>query len=69
MQHIRLGRIRIQIGQLVYLKNESNMNGKTGPFILDTILIQPNMIECHFRLANIDNKESTFVVGFSKLDV
>ena len=69
MQAIKIGAVKLRLGQHVYLKSGLNTNGKVGPFLLDAILLQPEPLECHFRLAELRDKESTFVVAFSKLDM
>lgn len=69
MQAIKINGTKIRVGQDVFLKSGVNTSGMIGPFILDSILLQPEPTECHFRLAEKNNKESTFVVGFSKLNM
>jgi hypothetical protein len=69
MQAIKIGNVKIRVGQEIYLKSGIHTRGVVGPFLLDAILLQPEPIECHFRLSEKQNKESTFVVGFSKLNM
>lgn len=69
MHSVKINGRKITLGQEVYLKSDENTNGKLGPFLIDTILLQPQPTECHFRLSQIQNKDHTFVVGFSKLNV
>jgi hypothetical protein len=69
MQAVKINGTKIRVGQTVFLKTGNNTRGMIGPFTLDAILLQPEPTECHFRLADQKNKESTFVVGYSKLDM
>lgn len=69
MQTIKINGTKIRVGQDVFLKSGINTSGIIGPFALDAILLQPEPTECHFRLAEKNEKESTFVVGYSKLDM
>lgn len=69
MQAIKIGTKKLRLGDLVYLKSGLDTNGKVGPFLLDAILLQPEPMECHFRLSELRDKESTFVVAFSKLEM
>lgn len=69
MQSIKIGKEKIKVGQIVNFVSTENKNWRTGPCVIEAILLQVPPNECCFRLAHQDNPESTFVARFSQLEL
>lgn len=68
MQSIKIGKRKIKVGDTVTFISADNKNWRTGPCVIEAILLQVPPAECCFRLAHETMRESTFVARFSQLE-
>lgn len=68
MQSIKIGKRKIKVGDTVTFVSAQNTQWRTGPCVIEAILLQVPPAECCFRLSHQSVPESTFVARFSQLE-
>lgn len=68
MQSIKIGKQKIKVGDEAIFVSADNEKWRTGPCVVEAILLQVPPNECCFRLSHKATPESTFVARFSQLE-